>query len=107
MADNEHNIVKSVTNPLCKSVLERLGSRFTSALKDFKETPAHIECKSCKVNIEKNESLLRQHILSDEHKKMSGFVMKRMLYNCEVCNTFYNRANTWDLHLINSLHVAR
>lgn len=50
---NGHNIIKSVTNPLCKSILECFGGRFTDAMKHFQETPTHICCKSCGINMEK------------------------------------------------------
>lgn len=94
-------------NPLSKLVLERLENRFKNALKDFQETSTYIVCKTCGVNVEKNESLIKRHIFSEEHKKSSGFEMKKLKYVCEICSSVYSRAAAWDLHLIQNSHVAK
>ncbi|KAK9876642.1 hypothetical protein WA026_014020 [Henosepilachna vigintioctopunctata] len=95
----DHEIVKSINNPIDDNPLKTLPRRFDEHLKYLRNDGSKVICIACKeggIIIPKNQ--IKKHLILSSHLDSTKLESFSYMFFCEICDLKFYDEMTWDMH---------
>lgn len=99
----EHNLSQSLPESP-ETFLDSLENRFEEHKNHLNVYLQCVHCTCCETQLELDTTIVKTHLLTEEHLRRSGISKKKHSYICDICNIILRTEKHWMAHLSSSLH---